>query len=316
MRTPRGLLSVWFLLGPALSAADSTGWIAALGGKVTIERNGNVGAIDLRGSWVNDTQLIQLARMLALERLDLSHTRITDEGMLYLRPVRTIADLNLFYAEQITDQGMAAIRDWKQLKRLNVRGTRISDGTLEIVSHLTQLEALDIANTGVTDNGLDYLITLTKLRELSLGRRRQSDNVVELLRLLPTLTYLDLSGPSSADRPDTVYRTASDLGTMREDLVRAIRELKDLRILKLGHSNISADGLRMLSGLDKVEKLGLEVCARIDDTSVTTLAGWKSLKYLDLQETRITDKGIESLRKARPGLAVLASPAESTQPSR
>jgi Leucine-rich repeat (LRR) protein len=211
---------------------------------------------------------------------------------------------------------MAAIRDWKQLKRLNVRGTRISDGTLETVSHLTQLETLDIANTPVTDNGLDYLITLTNLRELSLGRRRQSDNVVELLRLLPTLTYLDLSGPSSADRPDTVYRTAGEVGTMREDLVRAIAELKSLRVIKLGYSNISADGLRMLSGLDKVEKLGLEACAKIDDTSLATLAGWKSLKYLDLQESRFTDRGLEGLRRARPDLALLSSPAESTQPSR
>ena len=32
-----------------------------------------------------------------------------------------------FYAEQITDQGMNAIKEWKQLKALNVRGTRIGE---------------------------------------------------------------------------------------------------------------------------------------------------------------------------------------------
>ena len=118
------------------------------------------------------------------------------------------------------------------------------------------------------------------------------------------------------ERPDSNYRTAGDAGPMRADLVRAIAELKDLRVLKLGYSNITGDGLRILSGLDKVEKLGLEACAKIDDTSLATLAGWKSLKYLDLQESRFTDRGLEGLRKARPDLALLSSPAESTQPSR
>ena len=68
---------------------------------------------------------------------------------------------------------MSAIKEWKHLKRLNLRGTRISDGTLEIVSHLPQLEALDIANAPVTDNGLDSLMTLINLKELSLGPRRR-----------------------------------------------------------------------------------------------------------------------------------------------
>jgi len=71
--------------------------------------------------------------------------------MIYLRSAPGIADLNLYYAEQISDQGMSAIKNWKHLKRLNLRGTCISDGTLEIVSHLTQLEALDVANTPLTD---------------------------------------------------------------------------------------------------------------------------------------------------------------------
>ena len=70
---------------------------------------------------------------------------------------------------------MTAIRGWKHLKRLNLRGTRISDATLEMVSRIGGLEALDIANTAVTDNGLDYLITLVNLKELSLGRGRLSN---------------------------------------------------------------------------------------------------------------------------------------------
>src|SRR6266498_4215765 len=170
--TKRSLLIMFAAAGLSL-AADGADWIERLGGKVERDAANRIVAVNLRGSWINDgDEMTRLAELPHLDRLDLSHTRVTDEGLLRLKPAPKIRDLSLFYAEWITDQGMTAIRDWKHLKRLNVRGTRISDGTLEIVSHLTQLEALDIANTPTTDNGLDHLITLTRLKELSLGRRR------------------------------------------------------------------------------------------------------------------------------------------------
>jgi len=302
------------LAAGALSASDSQGWISALGGKVKQDGAGNVVSVDLRGSWVNDAELIELAKMSRLEKLDLSHTRISDEGMLYLRTAPGITDLNLYYAEQITDHGMSAIKDWKHLKRLNLRGTRISDGTLEIVSRLTQLEALDAANTPITDNGLDSLMTLINLKELSLGRRPESDNEIAVLRLLPTLTYLNLSGPRGAERPDSAYRRAGESGPMRTDLVNAIAELKNLRVLRLGYSNVTADGLRTLSALEQVERLGLEGCTRIGDEAVSELAGWKNLKYVDLQETKVTGKGVDALRKAKPGITILGGTATVLNP--
>src|SRR5215469_14721187 len=174
--------------------AIDTAWITNLGGRIERDSAGRVVAVNLRGAWISDVEMIELARLPDLERLDLSHTRITDEGMLNLRPAPKIRDLKLFYSEWITDQGMTAIKEWKSLRRLDVRGTRISDGTLEIGGHMPQLEALDIAHTEVTDVGLEKLITLTNLKELSLGRGRLTNAGLIMLRMLPQLTYLDLSG--------------------------------------------------------------------------------------------------------------------------
>ncbi len=297
-----------FLSSSMLFAADSVDRVLSLGGQINRDASGSVVAVNLRGSWVSDVDLLNLSGLPHLERLDLSHTRITDDGMLLLKTAPKISDLNLYYVELITDQGMAAIKDWKHLKRLNVRGTRISDGTLEIVSHLTQLEALDIANTPITDNGLDHLIELTRLQELALGRIRLSDIALEMLRMLPTLTYLDLSGPRSADRPDLLVSHRTGESAMDEHALRVLSELKELRVLKLGHSNISGEGLRALSTLSQVEKLGLEGCARIDDRAVTELAKWKRLRYVDLQETQVTEKGVKALQTLMPGSRVLAGP--------
>jgi hypothetical protein len=117
---------------PALAApAPVPAWISRLGG------TGDGVAVKLSGTWVNDSELLDLAAMPGLERLDLSHTRISDEGLLLLRPAKRIRELNLLYAEQITDQGMNAIKQWRRsCGALNVRGTRIGDGTMTVASGL------------------------------------------------------------------------------------------------------------------------------------------------------------------------------------
>ena len=286
-----------------LYAAD-TNWISRLGGKVERDSAGRILAVNLRGAWVNDVEMIELARLPDLERLDLSHTRISDEGMLNLKPAPKIRDLKLFYSEWITDQGMTAIKEWKHLQRLDLRGTRISDGTLEIVSGIPGLEALDIAQTEVTDVGLESLVTLANLKELSLGRGRLTNTGLAFVRMLPTLTRLDLSGarPTPPDSPGGRGGAA----VIPEETLRAIAGLSELRALYLGYSAVNADGLRILAALDKVERLGLQGCSRVDDAAIAELTNWKSLRYLDVQEAPATPKALDLLRQAKPGLKVLS----------
>jgi len=285
-------------------AASGLDWVDGLGGRIDRDAGGEIIAVHLRGTWVSDTELLDLARLPKLERLDLSHTRITDEGLLHLKPARQIKDLNLYYAEQVTDQGITAIREWKTLKRLNLRGTRVSDGSLAIVGGLTQLEALDIAGTQFTDNGLDALVPLTQLKELAIGRSKLGKNALEVLRLLPTLEFLDLGGPLKGagglrDKEGT---------PMPDDLPRAISALKQLRTLKVSYSQIGADGLRILGSLDHIEKLSLEGSPRVDDQALAELDKWESLHYLDVQATKVTPQGVAALEKVKPGIMILSGP--------
>jgi hypothetical protein len=307
---PARLAWMFLLAGPSVFPAGNLDFVDSLGGKVDRNAAGEVTAVHLRGAWVTDSELSELAALPKLERLDLSHTRITDEGLLHLKAAKQMRELNLYYAEQITDQGMTAIRDWKNLKRLNVRGTRISDGTLAIVSGLPGLEALDIAYTDFTDNGLDALVTLTQLKELSIGRSRLNKNSLEVLRLLTTLEFLDLGGPHPGPGG---YRAASG-NPLADDLPMAISALKGLRVLKLGYSQIAAEGLRILADLKGVEKLSLEGCARVDDRALEQLRTWQRLRYLDVQETSVTPEGVASFEKRRPEIVILSGPFPPTHP--
>jgi Leucine-rich repeat (LRR) protein len=296
-------------VGGMLHAGDVTDWVAGIGGKVQRDAAGNVVAVNLRGTWVDNVEMIDIARLPKLQRLDLSHTRITDEGMLHLKPASQIEDLDLYYAEWVTDQGMTAIKNWKKLKRLDVRGTRISNGTLEIVSHMPQLEALDISNSQITDNGMDMLITLTNLKELALGQGRGSAGDLGFLRVLTTLTSLDIGGakPTPPDMGGSRKTGRAPVPPLPENTIKAMAELKELRVLRMGYMGVSNADLKALSVLENVEKLGLQECPRVDDAALAELLRWKSLKYLDLQDTKVTEQGVAALRKAKPGLVILTT---------
>jgi Leucine-rich repeat (LRR) protein len=294
----------------ALCAADPTDWINSLGGKVERNAQGAIVAVNLRSTFVDDVEMIDIAHLPSLERLDLSHARISDEGMLHLKSATGIRELKLYYAEQITDQGMSAIKQWKKLTRLDLRGTRISNGTLEIVGGLPQLEALDIANTQVTDNGMDLLIALTNLKELTLGRSRTGgEQDLSFLRALPSLTVLDVSGarPVPPDMGSAKGKPRPPVPPMPQKNIEALAELHNLRKLKLGFSGISAADLKALSTLQNVEELGLEECPRVDDSAAEELVHWKSLKYVDLQATKVTAQGVAMLQKAKPGILILST---------
>jgi len=175
---------------------------------------------------------------------------------------------------------------------------------VEIVSRIVGLEALDIAHTEVTDFGLENLITLINLKELAVGRGRLSNNGLVILRMLPTLSLLDLSGARPTS-PDSPRGGGGGLG-IPEERLKAMTELKQLRTLYLGFSSITPDQLGTLAVLDKVEKLGLQGCNRVNDAGLAELAKWKSLKFVDVQEAPVTEKGLAELRKAKPQLKIIS----------
>lgn len=290
------------LLAASLLTAAEPDWIRALNGSVERDAEGAIVAVNLRGTWVNDAEMLELTRLPKLRRLDLSHTRISDEGLLHLKPCQSIERLDLFYAEQISDQGMNAIKEWKNLKHLDLRGTRVADGTLAIISRLTSLESLDLANTAITDNGLDHLVSLTKLKHLALGRSRLSETAASVVRLLNTLESLDLSGPRAANR-----NQRSSAGNLPPETVDAIAELSQLRVLKLGHLPVDATALRVFATkLPRLEKLGLEACAKVNDAALKELEAAKNLRYLDVQDTAATPAGVAELQAKNPRLAILS----------
>lgn len=308
--TPR--LFVFFAL--TIAAFADTQWITDVGGTVTRDPQSRITGVNLRGTWVSDTDLRRLAELPNLTSLDLSLTHITDQGMQEIKSLPGIAELNLYFTEYVTDEGVAAIKDWKKLKRLNLHGTKISDTALEHISGITPLESLDVGNTLMTDVGLERLTMLPNLRELTMGGNELGDAGLQALRQMPKLTYLDLSGRQGTDK--NVWTIAmSDTGL---DAVLTLSQLRELRFgcvsigvgiegTKFGEISLLSvipKWLEKMKVLTRLERLKLQGCNRIGDDAVKALLAIPSLREVDLQGTGITAVGAEALKTAKPALVV------------
>jgi Leucine-rich repeat (LRR) protein len=305
------------LAAPNLASAvdqDAASWVERLEGSVVRDARARVTGVILRSSWVTDTDLDRLAELADLRVLDLSYTDITDLGLERLKPLPGIVDLNLAYAELVTDAGLANLKGWRKLERLDLRGTKFNDASVE---HLNEaLQSLDVSFTELTDNGLERLTFLKRLEELWIGGDKMSGVGLYSLKLLPKLKRLDLAGRQRTDsglwsvaltdfnvesvaalrqleRLDLSGSKLTSLGLVK------LRPLVELRSLGLDGTEIRSPSLAVLASLPKLERLTLWKCKQIDDDAAPYLAGSPRLAMLDLAETRLTDKGLAELQKMR-----------------
>jgi hypothetical protein len=291
----------------ALLLAANVDWITGLGGRIERDAQGEITELALRGSWVTDGDLDSVAALTHLQKLDLSLTRITDLGLLRLKGLKNVRELNLFFAELVTDEGLAAVKGWSRLERVNFRGTKVTDNTLATLAGNNAIVALDIGYAEVTDSGLQHLARFPALRELAFGGNKMTEVGLEVLRSLPKLTKLDIAGKQRTD--SGLWSVGiTDIG------LDPVTTLGELRELNLAGTQISPKGIAKVASLKKIEKLNLFGVRRVTDEVVPVLAAMTALRWVDLKDTGVSAKGFAELRRLRADLVVEGDPArEQTQ---
>ena len=189
-------------------------------------------------------------------RLDLSHTRLTDRGFRELKGLAKITDLNLYYAEQIGDGTLAVVKNWRGLRRLILRGTKVTDtGVAQLAEH-PSLEAIDVGFSLFTDGGFEPLTSIPNLKEIAAGGNKVTDTGINSVRLMPNLRVLDLNGSQ---------RTDSGLWA----------------------ATVTDRGLEAIATLSKLEELYLRG-AKVTDGGTAVLASLKQLRVLDLSDSQVS----------------------------
>jgi hypothetical protein len=155
----------------------------------------------LQGAGVTGADLRRIGRLHSLRELNLG-TQPVDLGDDDLLALRDLARLEVLVlgAAPISDDGLAAVRGMRELKRLNVTDTRITDDGLAILAELPKLESLRIGGALITDQGMAHLKKLKQLKALILHDCPLTDGSLSYLREMRHLESLYLFGTSISDQ--------------------------------------------------------------------------------------------------------------------
>jgi Leucine-rich repeat (LRR) protein len=127
-----------------------------------------------------------------LEELNLSETKISDQGLDYLRNFPHLKTLFLDRLS-ISDEGLSALAAIKPLSALHLSHDGITGRGLARLGQV-DLEELDLADNQLTDPDLQSLLKFKNLAVLSLSDTGITDAGLKVLEKLSNLKTLMLEG--------------------------------------------------------------------------------------------------------------------------
>lgn len=210
-----------------------------------------------------------------------------------------------FLQSRLSDDQLAPIAGFTELKRLSLERTVVSDAGMKHLRLLKNLESLNLNLTRITGKGLRVLKGFNKLKLLELSGPRITDSSLKQLPRLPGLEELRLRNTSVTDRG--LKWVARFSGLKKLDLQgtqvtgSGLGQLShlDLETLNLGHSQITMAGLESIKKLTSLKKLDLTF-DRLKDKSLSYLQGLTNLEQLTLNRNPgIKGPGLRHLKKMK-----------------
>src|SRR5205814_5961233 len=99
-----------------------------------------------------------------LESLDLNYAPISDYALDHIGGMRGLRELILYGCPNLTDVGFAKLQSLKNLQKLNVGRTRLTDSQFQVLStKLFEITEINVTADGVSDAGLAGLVNMRKL---------------------------------------------------------------------------------------------------------------------------------------------------------
>lgn len=139
----------------------------------------NLDVLTISGTAFGDETMKNLAGLTGLKMLSVrgpgpgESCGVTDRGLEYLAGMRNLRVLDL-YGTKVRGPGLEHVGKLTSLQELDLEATGVGNGDLKPLAALKGLQTLVLTRTKVTDEGLAHLGGLTQLRKLYLsycGRR-------------------------------------------------------------------------------------------------------------------------------------------------
>ncbi len=158
----------------------------------------NLKSLRLSSVNIDDSAFVELRPLTRLEELDLSHTRITDEGLTISEKMPHLKTLELnrhpdwYLKQQLTDVCLGSILRLSELETLSLSG-KITNSGLQELGRLPKLKSLTLMNSDITGEGLGALKD-SPVESLTLPGQLMGDPFLKQLQEYRALQRLHIIG--------------------------------------------------------------------------------------------------------------------------
>ena len=258
---------------------------------------------------------------------------ITDSDLYEIKDRKDVEELLIFGMNRandgvtnkgVTDNGISYIVNLP-VKVLMLRGTNITDKSVDSLIQIKNLRGLDISSTKITNQGLQKIVSGMHLTELKVGDKNINPESLFILSDFKGLKELEFYGVR--DLPPKAFYCLSSLPDLNKfDLTSCSLEPGSLKFLektkvkhlsmagtdistrdfqsmaklpllslKLIRTHLTSGDLKILSRINTLNELDLAKCY-LKDSHIDNIATMKNLKTLVLRENLITEKSLAKLK--------------------
>ncbi len=236
--------------------------------------------LDLRGGAISDQGLRYLELFPDLERLDLSETRVTKNGLSQLPACGKLTALALDGLRLVDDRGIGELTTLP-IRELSLRSVSVTDAVFVPLSEFEDLEILHLdgnANlTGLQFRGL--IASFDKLRVFS-ASNTQIGFGLQQIGQLQDLEVLNIG-----------YAEVTD------GVLEQLAQCRKLVELDLSSNPITLLGTPFLARLNDLQQLKLRGCKGITDEALNDLVRLQQLQSLDISGTQCTSSAAQTLKE-------------------
>lgn len=143
---------------PASESRVAVAAIREAGGSVTMTNDGQVRAVNLTGSTIEDDDLRHLSALPRMTLLNLDGTRITDHGLQHIRDLPGLSILRLARTP-ITDAGLKRLQNLPGLTTLILDDTAVTDAGFANLEQLPSLGSISAMGCPITSRAEEIVRT-------------------------------------------------------------------------------------------------------------------------------------------------------------
>src|SRR5262245_26654064 len=273
------------------SSDDPTAVAALKNAKATLETDseGRVVRVDLDSGAGGDADLEQVKKLPSVRELDCSEVR------------------------GVSDAGLAKLAGHPSLRVIKLERTSVTDAGMAHLQKIPSLEDLDLKRTGITAAGYKEIGRISGLKRLRVVYNKFDDDCLQAIKDLKNLELLDMQDCNlPTEKGLVVLQGFPKLRNLRmygpninDKVIGYLKGAKDLRVLSLEQSNVTADAFDVIGGMSNLQELGLFGAIKTTDAAVAKLSGLKKLQKLELRQALAVTSLALSYLKDMKSLKVL-----------